>query len=397
MLFVICIANKHRKKMQVVPLNFNLRRAYRSTFLLLIVVLLQSCKSLYNEEYANPNLVDKDVSLPVKKLHKQLFYISKKGFAIGHQDATSYGIGWNHADNPNIIRSDVKEIIGDFPAVYGYDIGHIELAHNANLDSVPFGTMRKLIIEAYKNGSIITLSWHLDNPVTKGDSWDPTSAVSSILIGGTERKKYELWVSRVATFIKSLKYKGKKIPVIFRPFHEMNGSWFWWGESNCTAKDYITLWQETVHLLRDEHNLHNILYAYSPNKLNPKDDYLKYYPGDAYVDILGIDIYDFNDAENYAKSIINDLKLVKRIAAKKNKLYAFTETGIEQLPTPNWFTEVLYPSIENSGIAWILFWRNARLEHHYMPYKGHESEEDFKTFKTLPKTMFLKDINNLKN
>lgn len=383
--------------MQVVPLNFNLKITHRSILLLLYIILFHSCKSLYNDNYAKPNLVDKKASLTTKKLHKQLFYSSKKGFAIGHQDATSYGIGWKYADNPNIIRSDIKEIVGDFPAVYGYDLGHIELAHKANLDSVPFDTMRKLIIEAYKNGSIITLSWHLDNPVTNGDSWDPTSAVSSIITGGAEREKYELWVSRVAGFIKSLKYRGKKIPVIFRPFHEMNGAWFWWGESNCTAKDYITLWQETVHLLKDTHKLHNIIYAYSPNKLNPDDDYLKYYPGDEYVDILGVDIYDFNNAEDYTKSLIHDLDLVKKIAIEKNKLYAFTETGIEKLPTPNWFTEVLYPNIENSGISWILFWRNARMSHHYMPYKGHQSEEDFKKFKTLPKTLFLNDINNLKN
>ncbi|NJB72811.1 mannan endo-1,4-beta-mannosidase [Saonia flava] len=360
------------------------------------VIALSSCKSLYNKEYFKPDLTDDKVSLSVKKLHKKLYYTSTNGFAIGHQDATSYGIGWNYSDNPNKIRSDVNDLVGDFPAVYGYDIGHIELAHKANLDDVDFDTMRKLIIEAHKNGSIITLSWHLDNPVTGGDSWDPTSAVSSIISGGSEKEKYNLWISRLAQFIKSLSYKGKKIPVIFRPFHEMNGAWFWWGESNCSAEDYKTLWKETVHLLRDKHKLHNIMYAYSPNKLNPNDDYLKYYPGDDYVDILGIDIYDFNNAEDYIKSLNHDLNLVREIAKEKNKLYAFTETGIEKIQTPNWFTEVIYPNIANSGIAWVLFWRNARLDHHYMSYRGHISEEDFKKFKELPQTLFQKDMNNLK-
>jgi len=316
-------------------------------------------------------LVDKNASNSIKILHNKLIDISKRGFAIGHQDATSYGIGWKYIDSLNLINSDVNEVVGDFPAVYGFDIGHIELDHKSNLDSVDFNTMRKLIVDAHEKGGIITISWHLDNPTSNGDSWDKTSAVSDILTGGQHRIKYELWVKRAADFLGSLQYKGESIPIIFRPFHEMNGSWFWWGESNCTAADYVQLWQETVKLLRDKHNLHNILYTYSPNKLNPEDDYLKYYPGDDFVDILGIDIYDFNNEEDYKRSVINDLDIVKNIATKKNKLYAFTETGLEKIPTHQWFTKVLYPAIENSGIAWVLFWRNARVSHHYMPYKGH--------------------------
>ena len=70
-------------------------------------------------------LVDKKASKPIKKLHKKLIEISKRGFAIGHQDATAYGIGWKHIDSLNIIDSDVNKVIGDFPAVYGFDIGHI--------------------------------------------------------------------------------------------------------------------------------------------------------------------------------------------------------------------------------------------------------------------------------
>ena len=61
--------------------------------------------------------------------------------------------------------------------------------------------------------------------------------------------------------MQTLQINGEVIPLIFRPFHEMSGSWFWWGGANCEAKDYISLWKETVELLRDKHNLHNLLYA----------------------------------------------------------------------------------------------------------------------------------------
>lgn len=367
----------------------------RKLSVFVIISFLYSCKSALPTSYKKPRLVDKKVSPSTQTLHKRLFNISKNGFAVGHQDDTSYGVGWRHSGDLTQVFSDVYDVIEDYPAVYGFDIGHLELGNENNLDSVPFDTMKDLIIEAHKKGGIITISWHLDNPSSGGTSWDKTPAVKDILKDGIHHGKYELWVSRVADFIKTLNYNNQPIPILFRPFHEMNGAWFWWGEGNCDASDYKKLWRDTVKLLRDKHQLHNLLYVYSPNKLNPEDNYLKYYPGNRYVDILGIDIYDFKNSKDYITSVVHDLGVVKEIAVRKKKLYAFTETGIEKIPTPHWFTRVLYPYIENSGIAWILFWRNDRTEHHYMPYKTHESESDFKEFSTLPKSLFLKDINKI--
>lgn len=325
---------------------------------------------------------------------KELIPSQKKGFAIGHQDATSYGIYWKHDDSPDSIKSDVYYTSGKFPAVFGFDIGRIEHNNLYNLDSVPFNTMKQLMIDAYKKGGLITVSWHMDNPVSGKNSWDKTPAVAAILKEGEQHEKYLLWLERAAGFFKSLTIEGEPIPIIFRPFHEMNGSWFWWGKGNCTEDEYKKLWQETVSILRDDFNVHNLLYVYSPNKLNPDDNYLAFYPGDEYVDIFGIDIYDFKNAEDYIQSVNHDLKIVKQIATKKGKPYAFTETGLEALTTDKWFTKVLYPNIENTGISWVLFWRNYSTSHHYMPYKGHPIEEDFKTFESLPKTIFLEDLKN---
>lgn len=358
---------------------------------------LCSCQSLYHSGYKQPSLVDTKVSRPTKKLHQKLYFMADSGFAIGHQDATSYGIGWKQEGKPQPMRSDVYDMIEDYPAVYGFDIGGIEHNHQYNLDSVPFDIMRTLMIEAYKKGGIITVSWHADNPVTDDDSWDRTPAIADILAGGAVSEKYDLWLDRVAKFLKSIKYGGKQVPIIFRPYHEMNGAWFWWGDPHTSSTDFVELWQYTVSKLRDEHKLHNLLYTYSPNKLNADDYYMKYYPGDDYVDILGIDIYDFNDSTGYVTSIVNDLALVKRVANNRNKLFAFTETGFEKIPNTSWFTNRLYPAIKDSGIAWILFWRNYRESHHYMPYKGHMAEGDFRKFEALPQTLFLKDIDRKKH
>lgn len=359
---------------------------------LLPILVLYACTNSPKPSTVKFNLVDKNAVESVQKLHEKIAEIAKKGIAIGHQDDTSYGLGWKH-ENISTIKSDVEIVTGDFPAVFGFDLGWLEIDKEYNLDTVPFNHMKDLIIDAHKKGGIITISWHLNNPKTDGSSWDKTATTTNILKGGDLYDKYELWISRIATFIKTLKYNGEMIPIVFRPYHEMNGSWFWWGGENTTTKDYITLWQEMVHLLRDKHNIHNLLYAFSPNKFNEGDNYLDYYPGDDYADILGMDIYDFNNSEAYIKSVKESLKIVKEIATKKNKLYAFTETGLESLKTDKWFTEVLYPSIKGSGIAWVLTWRNYDIKHHYMPYEGQKNEADFIDFKKLPETLFLKDIN----
>jgi len=373
-------------------------QSYFAVKVLFVILFMMcfGCKTSNINDYKPPAFVDNNLSKNTKKLHEKLYYTTKSGFAIGHQDATAYGVNWGYEDNPNLMRSDVNDVVRDFPAVFGFEIGHLELGNSMSLDKVPFDRMKKLIIDAHNKGGIITISWHLNNPSSGGSSWDKTAAVHDILKGGQHREKYELWVSRIANFFNSLHVDSKLVPIIFRPFHEMNGSWFWWGEGNCTSEDYIALWRDTVTLLKDKHKVHNLLYAYSPNKLNPDDNYMTYYPGDYYVDILGIDVYDFKDSEDYVKSIIHDLNIVKTIAGEKNKLYAFTETGSETLSTPNWFTEVLYPNIKDSGISWVLFWRNARIDHHYMPYKGHPIEKDFVTFEKLPKTLFLRDIQKIK-
>ena len=117
-------------------------------------------------------MVDKKASEKTIALHNRLLEISKKGFAIGHQDDTSYGLGWNYKDDTTTIKSDVEKVTGDFPAVFGFDLGWIEIDKSYNLDTVPFNAMTNLIIDAHKRGGIITISWHLNNPVTGGNSWD---------------------------------------------------------------------------------------------------------------------------------------------------------------------------------------------------------------------------------
>lgn len=364
--------------------------------ILLISSIIFSCKTPSALSVAGVEVADRKASIETKLLYKRLGKIAQKGIAFGHQDATAYGVGWKHEDMSNDLRSDIMEVTGKFPAVHGFDIGHIELGKTHNLDTVSFALMKDHIQQLHRKGAITTMSWHVDNPVSGGSSWDTTSAVSAVLKGGEQREKYELWIKRLATFFNSLKDENTKaIPVIFRPYHEMNGSWFWWGAGHTTPQEYKQLWRETQQLLI-ANNVHNLLYAYSPNTLNTEEDFDIYYPGDQYVDVLGVDIYNHSGNPAFTTSVKNNLEILKQKAAAGNKPYALSESGNNNFGEDEfWWTQVLYPGIKDSGIAWVLFWRNARPSHYFATYKGEISEEDFRTFEELDEILFLDEIKNI--
>ena len=367
-------------------------------FFFTFILSLVGCKSTSGIDFSSIRVSDSEATNSTKLLYHNIQNISKKGIAFGHQDATAYGIGWKHEESPLLLRSDIKEVAGDYPAVHGYDIGHIELGKTHNLDTVSFNLMRDHIDKLYAKGAIITMSWHLDNPVSSGSSWDQTPAVPAILKGGKDREKYELWVKRLANFFKSLKDKdGNAIPVVFRPFHEMNGSWFWWGGNNVSPEDYKQLWRETQALLM-QNDVHSLLYAFSPNTINNEEEFNRYYPGDEFVDILGVDVYNHSGNEVFTKDLQKNLEIVRNKAQMANKPFALTETGNTNFgEDPLWWTKTLYPGIKNSGAAWLLLWRNARPSHYFATYKGETSELDFKEFSELEEILLLEEVKDITN
>ena len=100
-------------------------------------------------------------------------------------------------------------------------------------------------------------------------------------------------LDQIAEYNKTLIGKnGEQIPVIFRPWHEFDGDWFWWGKKYCTAEQFKELYRFTVTYLRDTCHVHNFLYAFSPDvNFTSEKEYLERYPGDEYVDIIAMDNY----------------------------------------------------------------------------------------------------------
>ena len=349
-------------------------------------------------------------------------------YLVGHHDDTVYGIGWEAdytADSTVHQRSDIRSVCGDFPALLSFDLGHLELGDAKNLDGVPFSRIRQEIIAHFDHGGLTTLSWHLNNPLTGGTSWieEETSpqpspagrqegAVPAILADGPTHDLFITWLDRVADFLNSLETPyGVRVPVLFRPWHEHTGSWFWWGADHCTPEQYKALWQLTVSRLR-ERGVVNALYAYSPGTEpdGNAEKYLERYPGDDIIDLMGLDCYykatpqpspaetDGGRLERTEwTSLEKNIAMVCRVAKEHDKAAALTETGFEGLPVPDWWTATLAPVLERHPVSYVLVWRNARERptHFFAPYPGQQSASDFVRFYNDPHTLFLRDLNGL--
>jgi mannan endo-1,4-beta-mannosidase len=341
--------------------------------------------------FGQPEPIDKLATKETVALYYNLHNISGKGVLFGHQDDVAYGVGWKAEEG----RSDIKDVCGSYPALYGWDVS--KLGNTFNIDSVDFEKMKGWIREAFQRGGINTVSWHMDNPATGGDSWDKTPAVSKILPGGEKHEFYKQRLDLFAKFLKDLNTEDDTlIPVIFRPFHEHTGNWFWWGKGNCTAKEFVDLWQFTVRYLRDEKEVHHLLYSYSTDQFNSREQYLEFYPGDEFVDVIAFDDYHSIKHLKDRDKFVFRLRSVVEIAESKQKIAAFSETGLEKVPDATWFTNILLEGIKaddiGSRIAYVMVWRNAWPHHHYAPYPGHPAASDFIKFREDPFTIFEDDL-----
>lgn len=346
--------------------------------------LLSSCQT---------TLSDKDASPLAKSLYSQLTECSTDHVLLGHQDALAYGMGWKGAE----FRSDINDVLGDFPAVFGWDLGHI--GDMINIDSVPFNDMQKWARAVHEKGGINTYSWHMRNYAIHGSSWDLDSCVEACLPGGNVHKLYVQKLDLAADFFSGLKTgEGELIPVVFRPFHEMNGSWFWWGKGNCSTEQYKELFRFTIDYLREKKEMHQLIIAYSPDKFFTAEQYMEFYPGDRYVDVMALDDYQGFQSKESSKQTVKRLEIIDSLSTKHKKLMAVSETGLETIPNEKWFTEVVLPTLNANAstrrTAWILFWRNGRSDHFYAPYPGHKSAPDFIEFMNHELMLSLSEISH---
>jgi len=337
-----------------------------------------------------PKTMKDDAAIKLETLLKE---IAPKATMFGHQDDMAYGMGWNGLYN----ESDVKRVTGSFPAVFGWDLGKI--GNKANIDDVPFDSIRSYIIRAYEMGGINTISWHAFLPTDSTSPWVvKNKVVEQLLPGGKQHSALIHQLDLIADFLKTLKGKnGENIPYIFRPWHEMDGSWFWWGKDHCTTEEYKQLYRFTIDYLRNVKGITSMLVGYSPDRnFYSAEEYYTYYPGDEYVDLLGIDDYwDLGTEERNLDKAIMKLEIIVNEAKKKNKIAAMTETGLNLIPEADWFTtldKVISANETTKQISYVLVWRNFDKTQFFAPYPGHPSVPAFLNWVNKPDIWLLKDL-----
>jgi mannan endo-1,4-beta-mannosidase len=368
----------------------------------LLLLLFQVFLSAGFSQVKPGTLIDKKATPETRSLYSYMQAVAGNYILFGHQDATVYGHGWY--GDPG--RSDVKSVTGSHPAVIGVDFSGLSGRPDSQI-ALAKNSLRKTIADTYNRGGISTDAWHFNNPVSKTNFyWNDSTAIAAvknIIPGGSHHEQYKVILHTIGDFAKSVKGNDSAlVPMIFRPYHEFDGDWFWWGKGHCTKDEFVSLWQFTVSYLRDSLGVHNFIYAFSPDcRFKNEDDYLERYPGDAYVDLVGFDDYaDFGrDGKYDLKAAARRLQVVNNYAKKAGKLAALTETGLESLPNDTWWMETLLKTLKAPGMqfCYVLVWRNDSRSptHYYAPFPGHSSVPDFLNFYNDPYTLFENDLKDV--
>ena len=356
------------------------------------------------------DLVDDEATAETRSLFSYLRDVRGEGILFGHQHTTDYGETFEQRDGTS---SDVKAATGDYPAVFGFDTLIIEGRERpGDADASREVNARRLgqsFVEADAQGGIVTLSAHIENFATGGDFYDTSGdALRSVLPGGAKHAELTAYLDDIALAATSaVDESGDLVPVIFRPWHENAGSWFWWGAAFGTPGEYAELYRFTVEYLRDVKDVHNLLYAFSPGGGFGGDAelYLRTYPGDEFIDVLGYDTYDEKASTAFLDGLTDDLGMLARLADERGKVSAFTEFGITggirpdgENPNPHWYEDVLGAIKADPDAArttFMMTWANfGGATTPYTPTEG-EMLPDFLGYHADSYTLFASDLDGV--
>ncbi|RFS20701.1 beta-mannosidase [Chitinophaga silvatica] len=368
----------------------------RRIFFTAIVMIIATATNAQNSELVDPYATKETLALS-----RNLYKLSESHTLFGHQHAMEYGHGWENEEG----RSDVKSVTGSHPGVVGVDLREFT-GFSPEHCQKSMEAVRKIVSDTYNRGGVVTVAWHFNNPVSGGEFYwkDSVSkpAVKYIIPGGSAHEQYKDILRQIGNWANNTKgADGKVVPMIFRPFHEFDGEWFWWGKPHCTREEFTSLWKFTVSFLRDSMQVHNFIYAFSPdNKFNSTEEFLERYPGDEWVDMVGMDNYGDMGRDGYKlKKAIKKLRIISDYAEEHCKLAAFTETGLESLTNTNWWNDVLLKVMKTKGLrlSYVLVWRNDKTSptHYYAPFPGHPGVPDFVKFYNDPYTLFENDLKDI--
>lgn len=298
--------------------------------ILALIILMSSMYVFAQNKAANIN-----ASPEAQKLLNYIYSIDGKYTLAGQH---------NYSPRFDQYMDTVKSITGKTPALWGTDF----ILHGTE----DFGN--EVVLEAIKkwtDGFIVTLMWHsgrpTDNPpygwkesiqaeLTDSEWLELTTADTEL------NKRWLAQVDKIASYLKQL--RDANVPVLWRPYHEMNGVWFWWGDKK-GPDGFQKLWKMMFDRFVNYHQLNNLIWVWNANA--PRDipfdeafSYIDFYPGADYVDILATDVYHYDYEQ---KDYLELLELAN------GKPIALGECG--ELPKP----EILELQ---SKWTWFMVWSN---------------------------------------
>ncbi len=246
---------------------------YIFTAALLVISLCFAACAIKNEStHSRPRLSNPNSNDLTCKIYSYLCSLSGSGVLTAQQEST-----W--MDSPDYEMNYIYNASGKYPAMRGLDY------MNDDFDGV-----NRRAAEWFGKGGLVTICWHTGsdfNGEWKDAMNDEVTDWDALFTEGTpENKKLLDGMDKGAKALSELQKNG--VTVIWRPFHEFDGGWFWWGKGG--ADNFVKLWRLMYERYTEYWHLNNLIWVlgYSHNG----KDYTKWYPGDEYCDIIGADSYD---------------------------------------------------------------------------------------------------------
>lgn len=281
------------------------------------------------------NLVTPDATNETKGLYKFLIDNFKKKIISGVMTLNSFDEAiW------------LKQNTGKEPALLGIDFMHTNRGYNWYNNMTPVNDAK----EWYAKNGIPAMMWHWRDPSRKTEEFysDKTSFdISKITdVNSPEFIAILNDIDFTAGLLKIL--QNQHVPVLWRPLHEASGGWFWWGAGG--PEPAKILWKLMFNRMVNFHGLKNLVWVWTTDT---KPDNLTWYPGDEYVDILGVDIYaengDFESQILQFNKVRDDFQGKKMIALSENGIMPAISNLIADEAYWSWFM-VWYGYYVENGI-----------------------------------------------
>ncbi len=281
--------------------------------------------------------------------------------------------GWRATKDLPLEMRYIRDASGKIPALLAMDLSPYTRARRPGSKPASHAVVDHASDWYLKSNGIVSLCWHWAAPMdkrafyTKETSFSPTRAVTE---GTPEHEAALRDIDLIAAELKLL--RDAKVPVLWRPLHEANGRWFWWGADG--PEPFKKLWRMMFERLAVHHKLNNLIWVFSPGAGIDLGDW---YPGDPYVDMIAPDHYPMDGNNGPAKGIFDEMVAL----GGGMKLVGFGENG--PIPAPEQLVS------EKAGWLFFITWSGSVLT-------DLNSKEQIKAAYNNPYVLNLGDLPDLK-